>query len=225
MTDPRSFTFSRTSINRIAGAFEESDIYFCLRNLKIRGGPNGENSMDNKAEEEKQVDNIQEELNEALDKEKKRSDELLNRLKYAQADLENLKKRCDRQIEDARKYGNERLIINLLDVVDELELAVRSGKSTNSKDVLVQGVEMTLKKLRNVLEKEGVSPIECVGQPFDPSKHDAVAKIEKDDAKECTILEEIRRGYTMREKVIRPSAVKVVVKPSSESQKETSSDE
>jgi molecular chaperone GrpE len=182
--------------------------------------------MNKEHKEEQQVNNKQvEELREGLDKEKKRTDELLSRLQYAQADLENFKKRCDKQIEDVRKYGNERIIIELLDVVDELELAIKSGRSSNSKDVVVQGVEMTLKKLKKVLENEGVSPIQCVGQPFDPSKHDAVAKIEKEDAEECTIVEEVRKGYAMREKVIRPSTVKVVVKPSSKSQEEMSSHE
>jgi molecular chaperone GrpE len=164
-------------------------------------------------------------LEHALVDEKRRSQEYLTRLKYAQADLENLKKRCDRQIEEVRKYGNESLIIELLEIVDELELAVESGRSSNSSEVLIQGVDMTLKKLRNVLKNEGVSPIECLGKSFDPSKHDAVARIEKEGVKDCTVVEELRKGYMMKEKVIRPSIVKVAVKPSSESQMEMSSDE
>ena len=163
-------------------------------------------------------------LEQVLEEEKKRSEQYLNRLKYAQADIENLKKRYDRQIEEVKKYCNERLVLELLDVVDELEMAVESGRSSNSSEALLQGVEMTLKKLKKVLENEGVSPIECLGRPFDPSKHSAVAKTEKEDAKECTIEEEVRKGYTMREKVIRPSIVKVVVKPS-KSQTEMNSNE
>jgi molecular chaperone GrpE len=153
-------------------------------------------------------------LTQALDAEKKRSADNLTRLKYAQADLENLKKRCDRQVEEAKKYGNEHIVVELLEVLDELEMAVKTGLSSNSTQALVEGVEMTLKKLRNVLADEGVSPIECMGQPFDPTKHNIVAKVEKKDAEGCTIVEEIRKGYTMKEKVIRPSIVKVVVKPS-----------
>jgi len=163
-------------------------------------------------------------LEHALEEERKRSEEYLARLKYAQADIENLKKRYDRQIEETQKYGNERLIIELLDVVDELELAVKSGRSANSAEAVIQGVEMTLKKLKKVLENEGVSPIDCVGKPFDPSKHHAVAKTEKEGVKECTIVDEIRKGYTLREKVIRPSIVKVVIKPS-KSQTEMNSNE
>ena len=158
----------------------------------------------------------------ALDAEKRRSEEYLARLKYAQADIENLKKRYDRQIEEVKKYCTEPLIIELLDVVDELELAVKSGRSNNSVEAVIQGVEMTLKKLKKVLENKGVSPIECLGKPFDPSKHTAIAKTEEDGAQGCKIIEEVRKGYTLREKVIRPSIVKVVVKPS-KSQKEMNS--
>ncbi len=164
-----------------------------------------------------------EELALALKEEKKRSEEYLTRLKYIQADFENYRKRLDRQIDEIKKYSNERLIIQLLDIVDELEMAIKSARSSDSKETLIQGVEMTLNNLRKVLEKEGVSSIECLGKPFDPSKHDAVSKVEKDDAKGCTVVEEIRKGYCMKEKVIRPSVVKVAVKPISESQKRVES--
>jgi molecular chaperone GrpE len=163
-------------------------------------------------------------LKRALDTEKRRSEDYLARLKYAQADIENLKKRYERQMEEVKKYCTEPLVTELLEVVDELELAVKSGRSSNSTEAVIQGVEMTLKKLQKVLENEGVSPIECVGKPFDPSKHNAVAKTEKEGADGCTITEEVRKGYTMKEKVIRPSVVKVVVK-TSRSQKEMNSDE
>jgi molecular chaperone GrpE len=164
-------------------------------------------------------------LTRALEEEKRRSEEYLTRFKYVQADFENLKKRVDRQIEEAKKYANERLIIELLEVVDELELAVKAGHSSNSTEDVVQGVEMTLKKLEKILKNEGASPIECVGKPFDPSKHSAIANIEKDGVEDCTVIEEVRKGYVMKEKVIRPSIVKVVVKPSSNSQEEMSTDE
>lgn len=171
-------------------------------------------------QKEQQTENVQvETLEHALEEEKKRSEEYLTRLKYAQADIENLKKRFGREIEEVKKYCSEPLIIELLDIVDELEMAVKSGSASNASDILVQGVQMTLKKLNKVLEGEGVRPIECLGQPFDPSKHNAIAKTEKEGVDGCTVTEEVRKGYTMREKVIRPSIVKVVVKPS-ESQTE-----
>lgn len=176
-------------------------------------------------QKEQQADNVQvETLSQALDAEKKRSEDYLTRLKYMQADFENLKKRFDRQMEEVKNYCNEQLIVELLNVVDELEMAVKSGRSSNSTEILVQGVEMTLKKLKKVLEQEGVYPIEDVGKPFDPSKHNAVARIEKNDAEGYIIVEEVRKGYIMKDKVIRPSIVKVTV-PSSKSQEEVDENE
>jgi molecular chaperone GrpE len=163
-------------------------------------------------------------LEKALETEKKHSEEYLTQLMYARADLENLKRRFDQKLEDVQKYSNERIVTELLDVVDELEMAVESAHSSNSTETLIQGVEMTLRKLRKILESEGVSPIRSIGEPFDPLKHNAVAKTEKEGVDGCTIVEEIRKGYTLRGKVIRPSIVKVIVQPL-QSQKEVNSDE
>jgi molecular chaperone GrpE len=158
-------------------------------------------------------------LEEQLEAEKKRSEEYLTRLKYLQADFENLKKRFDRQITETKNYCTERLVFELLEVADELELALKTAQSADSAKLLIEGVQMTLKKLRKVLEQEGVSPIACEGKIFDPSRHNAIATIERDDADGCVVAEEVRKGYIMKDKVIRPSIVKVAVK-SSKSQKE-----
>ncbi|MEM2130774.1 MAG: nucleotide exchange factor GrpE, partial [Candidatus Bathyarchaeia archaeon] len=114
--------------------------------------------------------------------------------------------------------------IELLDVVDELEMAVQSARSSNSTEALIQGVEMTLKKLKKTLQNEGVSPIKSVGEPFDPLKHNAVERTEKEGVEGCIVIEEIRKGYTLKEKVIRPSMVKVVMQPS-QSHEEAKSNE
>ena len=158
------------------------------------------------------------ELEQQLEAEKKRSADCVARLKYLQADFENLRKRCDREVQQASQYSNERIVVSLLDVVDELELAVKNAKATNSAQTLVEGVEMTLKRLRKVLEQEGVTPIESVNAPFDPSKHNALAREERDDIEDCVVTQEIRKGYMMKGKVIRPSMVKVAVKKASQSQ-------
>jgi len=158
-------------------------------------------------------------LEEQLAAEKKRSEEYLTRLKYLQADFENLKKRSDRQIAEVKNYCTERLVIELLEVVDELELAVKTAQSADSAHALIEGVQMTLKKFRKVLEQESVFPIDCEGKTFDPSQHNAVATIERDDVDGCVVAEEVRKGYIMKDKVIRPSIVKVAVNPS-KSQKE-----
>ena len=157
-----------------------------------------------------------------LECEKKRSEDYLSRLRYLQADFENTKKRFDREVEQIRNHCTERLIIQLLDIVDELELAVKNGEISTSTDTLLAGVEMTLKKLRKVLEQEGVSPIENPeGKPFDPSRHNAIAAVERDDVEGSTVIEEIRKGYMMKGRVIRPSIVKVAVKSSKNQSNQT----
>lgn len=162
-------------------------------------------------QEEQSIDRLEQ----LLDCERKRSEDYLSRLKYMQADLENLKKRFEKEIEQVKNYCNERLIINLLDIVDELELAIQNGEISTSPETLLEGVKMTLKKLRKVLEQEGVTPIDNPeGKVFDPTRHNAIAAVERDDVAEGTVIEEIRKGYMMRGKVIRPSIVKVAVKKS-----------
>jgi molecular chaperone GrpE len=159
----------------------------------------------------------QPDLEQLLDAEKKRSEDYITRLRYLQADFENLKKRCDRQLEEAKNYATERLVLELLDVMDELELAVKTGQASEEAQPLLEGVQMTLKKLRKVLERECVSPIDCEGKTFDPSKHHAIDTTEREGVKGCIVGEEVRKGYIMKNKVIRPSIVKVEVPPSQES--------
>jgi molecular chaperone GrpE len=145
-----------------------------------------------------------------LESEKRRSEDYLTRLRYMQADFENVKKRFDREIEQNRSYCNERIVTQLLEVVDELELAVGIARSAETpQKALVEGVEMTLRKLRKVLEQEGVTPIECTeGTLFDPNRHNAIAA-EECDVEACTVIECIRKGYMMKDKVLRPSIVRV----------------
>ena len=159
--------------------------------------------------------NQQDESTKLLEVEKRRSEDYLTRLKYLQADFENFKKRSDRQIEEAKKYCTERLVTQLLDVQDELEMALKTAQTADSAKPLIEGVQMTLKKLRKVLEQEGVSPIECeAGNVFNPACHHAVSAAERDDVEACVVTEEVRKGYKMKDKVIRPSIVKVAVKSS-----------
>lgn len=159
---------------------------------------------------------------ELIESEKKRAQDYLNRLTYLQADFENLKKRFDREAEQIKNYCNERIVIQLLDVVDELELAVKNGEISVSSEGLLEGVEMTLKKLRKVLEQEGVTPIESPeGKVFDPTLHNAIAAVEQADVADGTVIEEIRKGYMMKGKVIRPSIVKVAVKPKNNQSNQT----
>jgi len=178
----------------------------------------GERKKQQRVKKESKQDGIKlKTLIQALDAEKIRSQEYLTRLNYMQADYQNLQKRLERQMEEVKKHGNERLIIELLNIVDELEFALESARSVKSPEAIVQGVEMTLKKMKKMLENEEVSHIECLGKPFDPSKHNAVAIIQKSGVEENKIIDEVRKGYTMKGKVIRPSNVKISSKKVPES--------
>jgi len=179
--------------------------------------------MDNNKKETKpQPETQKADFEKLLEAEKKLSEEYFNRLKYMQADFENLKRRFDRETEQIKNHSNEHLVTQLLDVVDELELAIKVGKCTeNSQTSLLEGVEMTLKKLKKTLEQQGVTEVDCIeGKVFDSTVANAVLTEEREDCKDCTILQVIRKGYSMKGRVIRPSIVKVSVKnkPKTENQ-------
>ncbi|MCL2358684.1 nucleotide exchange factor GrpE [Candidatus Bathycorpusculum sp.] len=167
-----------------------------------------ENKEKNKPQE---ATDSEKDFKKLLDIEKQKTEEYLNKLQYLQADFENQKKRFDRETENIKKYCNERIITELLDIVDELDLALKAVKdSKDPQKQLVDGVEMTLKKLRKILEQEGVSQISCTqGTIFDPACHNAIAAEEREDVQACIIIEEIRRGYKIKDKVLRPSIVRV----------------
>jgi molecular chaperone GrpE len=124
------------------------------------------------------------------------------------AEFENYKKRVNKDKEEIFKYGNESLLYELLPVIDNLEMALKHATNSVSEG-LVQGVEITLKELQRTLEKFGLSPIEANGKPFDPLVHHAMTQIERDDVDEKTVVEEFRKGYMFRDKVLRPSLVAV----------------
>jgi len=148
-------------------------------------------------------------LEEALRVEHEKSNEYLNRLKYLQADFENYRKRMDKEIREMAQLGNEKLIVNLLNVIDELELALRSGREAKNKEALLEGVEMTLKKMYATLGHEGLAKIEAVGKPFDPKVHEVVMRVPTKGSDEGVVVEEVRTGFVLRGRVIRPSMVKV----------------
>jgi molecular chaperone GrpE len=162
-----------------------------------------------------------EDFEQLLENERKRSEDYLNRLKYLQADFENFKKRLDREVEQIKCHSNERIITQLLEVLDELELAVKNGEiSSPSAGNFLEGVEMTLNKLRKVLEQEGVCEIpDPSNKPFNSSLHHAIATEERSDVEESTVIDQIRKGYTLKGRVIRPSIVRVAIKPNNQCNK------
>ena len=150
-------------------------------------------------------------LEEALENEKERSADLLRRLQYLQADFENYRRRVEKEMGDARKFSNERLLSDLLTVKDELDLAFAKARETKQSPVLLEGVGMVQKRLQNILSKEGVERVPGAGSMFNPDYHEAALKVVSDE-EEGTVVEEVRAGYTLKGRVLRPSIVKVAGK-------------
>lgn len=153
------------------------------------------------------------ELEEALKTERSKSEDYLRRLQYLQADFENYRKRTEKEMSDAKRMGNDRLLSDLLLVNDELELALQKTEEKNESPVMLEGVGMVHKRLQGLLTKEGVQRIEGVGSKFTPDLHDAALRVPS-DREEGTIIEEIRPGYLLKGRVLRPSIVKVAEKQS-----------
>jgi molecular chaperone GrpE len=126
------------------------------------------------------------------------------------ADVENLRKRLQRDREEFGKYANEGLIRQLLPIVDSLDQALRAAKQQPGADAMLRGVELISRQLMDVLARAGVTRIDTVGKPFDPHQHDAVAQVKTDDHQaDGTIVEEVQVGYLMHGKLLRPAMVKV----------------
>ena len=166
-------------------------------------------------QEETAVDEVAS-LREQLTQEQEKSREHLNKLLYAQADFENYRKRLNQEVESRIDAGKARLIQNLLSIVDELELALKAARSAENASAVVQGLEIVLKKFRDLLATEGLSKIEAIGKKFDPTLHEALGRIPCEGKQEGTILEEVREGFTMKGKLVRPSIVKIAVPPIAE---------
>lgn len=127
----------------------------------------------------------------------------------SQAEIENIKKRNNKEKEDWIRYSNETLIKQILPVMDNLEKALSHCDNENSLDALKEGVELTLKGLKNTLAKSGLEEVKTEGKSFDPSFHQAVSELEDKNVKPGTILQELQKGYTFNQRLIRPSIVVV----------------
>ena len=132
------------------------------------------------------------------------------------ADFENYKKIAARNKEELLKYANDDLMTDVLTVIDHLELALQHTEESKTPNPLSEGVELTLKEMRNILEKHGLVIIDALGKPFDPAVHHAMSQIETEDAEVNTVVKEFRKGYMLKERVLRAAMVGVAKKPSEE---------
>jgi molecular chaperone GrpE len=128
------------------------------------------------------------------------------------AEFENYKKKVQKDKEELVKYANEKIILELLPVIDSLEMALEHSKNETTGGV-AQGVENTLKELLRVLQKFGFTPIEAIDKPFDPAVHHAMSVVERWDVEENRVIEVFRKGYMFRDKIIRAPLVGVSKKP------------
>jgi len=125
------------------------------------------------------------------------------------AETENFKKRNLRERDDAIRFANEALVKDLLPIIDNLERAIAHAAEGENGKPLVEGVEMVLKGFLDILNKFGVSQIIAIGQPFDPSKHEAMAQVASDNHEPNTVVAELHKGYMFRDRLLRAALVTV----------------
>jgi len=127
----------------------------------------------------------------------------------SQADFDNFKKRAAREKEEAIKYANRSLLERLLAIVDNFELGLTAAKGEGEVSPIYSGMSMVLKQLNDFLAENGVQPIEAEGQKFDPNLHEAIAHEASDTVEEGHVVRQMRRGYKLKERLLRPSTVVV----------------
>ncbi len=127
-----------------------------------------------------------------------------------QAEFDNFRKRSAKERQEFIKYANEGLILELVGILDNFERSIKAADQKQDFKLLHQGVDMISKQLHKLLQEKGLKRIECVGETFDPVKHEAIEVVESDDAKESEVLEELQAGYMLNDHVLRPAMVKVV---------------
>jgi len=145
-----------------------------------------------------------------VDKLKAERDQLLDRQARLQAEFENARKRAERERQEFRDYATGSVVEQFLPVLDNFELAL---KSAGSIEQLRSGVELIVKQMEDILRGLQVHPVATVGEEFDPRHHEAMGSVERDDLPDQHVAEEVRRGYRLREKLLRPALVRVVSNP------------
>lgn len=135
--------------------------------------------------------------------------ELNNRLLRTQADYDNFRRRSREEKEAAAKYRSQSVIESLLPVLDNFERALLVQPESEEAKSILQGMEMVYRQLQDTLNNEGVAAIETKGQPFDPHLHQAVMQVKEEGFESGQIVEELQKGYKLKDRVLRPAMVKV----------------
>ncbi|GAB4534412.1 MAG: nucleotide exchange factor GrpE [Thermodesulfovibrionia bacterium] len=151
---------------------------------------------------------------------KKELSELNDKYLRLYAEFENYKRFEARRREELLSYSNEGLIRELLSVIDHLELALQHASNSEAGSALTEGVELTLRELKTILERYGLVSIDAIGKQFDPYLHDAMSQVETDEVDENVVVTEFRKGYKLKDRVLRASLVGVSKKPSKKEESE-----
>ena len=144
---------------------------------------------------------------------RRQRDETHDRLLRALADAENARRRAQREREEFVKYANESLLRDLIPVLDNLDRALDAARAASTPASLVEGVELIQRELLKVLERAGVKRYSAVGQPFDPTRHEAIARVVSTQAPPDTVVSEQLPGYQLHDRVLRAALVAVAVAP------------
>lgn len=152
---------------------------------------------------------VAEECEDLLQQKEQEIKSLQDRVLRIAAEMDNTRKRLERERSEGICFANESLIRSLLPVLDNLERAIEHAEKDADLKTLIDGVNMTIKGFQDALGKFGCAPFESVGKPFDPNFHEAVMQQESSDQPENTVLQEFQKGYTLNDRLIRPAMVVV----------------
>lgn len=152
-------------------------------------------------------------LLERLDRAERAAAEARDAQIRAVAELDNVRKRAEREISERQKFGVEKLLGELLGVCDSLELGMRAAEGAQDVTKLVEGMKLTLKQLANVLEKQGVQAVDPSGQPFNPDLHEAMTVVPSADVPPNHVVSVMQKGYTLHGRLLRPAMVVVAKAP------------
>lgn len=144
-----------------------------------------------------------------LTKLKEEKDEFQQRLLRLQADYDNFRRRTEKERQNDLKYKSQDLIKELLPALDNFERALKVEVQEDSSKSFVEGMEMVYRQLKSALEKEGVEEIAAEGEVFDPHLHQAVMQVQDENYESNVVVEELQKGYQLKDRVIRPAMVKV----------------
>lgn len=170
-------------------------------------------SKEESSQEDEGEDSKLDKLNKDLERKDEEIIELKSHIQRLQADFDNFRKQGEKQKQDLIRYANEGLIVKFLDIYEDMERAL---ENSSNEEELREGLELIYSKMKNALEKEGVEEIPAVGEKFDPFKHEALLTVDSPNHENNEIVDELMKGYTLKDKVIKYSKVRVCKKAKKE---------